>query len=259
MPEYNSMELMITIASRFLKDGSSVSVGTGIPCAAAMLAQKLYSPNLLIIFEAGGIAPLLPSMPISVGDSRTMHKAYQTTSMPEIMEALQRGIVDYCFLGGAQIDMYGNLNSTMIGKDYKRPKVRFPGSGGANDFGSLAWKILVVTPQSTRRFVPKIDFLTTPGYLSGPGSRESAGLPPNTGPFKVITNLAVLGYDEETKRMKIESIHPGIELDEVKENTGFELLTKGKIHTTEAPTNEELNILRQEVDPFKLVISKEAR
>jgi len=258
MPEYNSMELMITIASRFLEDGSSVSVGTGIPCAAAMLAQKLYSPNLLIIFEAGGIAPLLPSMPISVGDSRTMYKAYQTTSMPEIMEALQRGIVDYCFLGGAQIDMYGNLNSTMIGTDYKHPKVRFPGSGGANDFGSLAWKILIVTPQSPRRFVPKIDFITTPGYLSGPGSRESAGLPPNTGPFKVITNLAVLGYDEETKRMKIESIHTGIKIDEVKENIGFELLTKEKILTTEAPTNEELNILMQEVDPFKLVIGKEA-
>ena len=258
MEEYNAMELMICVASRLLEDGSTISVGTGGPCAAAMLAQKTHSPNLLILFEAGGIAPILTSMPISVGDSRTMYKAIQTTSMPEIMETLQRGMVDYCFLGGAQIDMYGNLNSTMIGADYKHPKVRFPGSGGANDFGSLAWKTLIITPQSSRRFVPKVDFITTPGYLTGPGAREAAGLPPGTGPYKVITNLAVLGYDEETKRMTIESIHQGITLDEVQKNTGFELIVKGKIPTTEPPTKEELKVLREEVDPLRLVIGKEA-
>ncbi len=259
MEEYNSMEIMISVASRFLEDGATISVGTGGPCAAAMLAQKLHSPNLLIIFEAGGIAPLLHSMPISVGDSRTMYKAIQTTSMPEIMESLQRGVVDYCFLGGAQIDMYGNLNSTMIGTDYQHPKVRFPGSGGANDFGSLAWRILVMTPQSQRRFVPKVDFITTPGYLTGPGAREKAGLPPGTGPYKVITNLAVLGYDEETKRMRVESVHPGITVEELQKNTGFELIVKEKVPVTEPPTKDELKILREEVDPLKLIIGRKAK
>ncbi len=259
MEEYNEMELMICVASRLLEDKATVSVGTGAPCAAAMLAQKHHSPNLLIVFESGSIAPLLPSMPISVGDSRTMYKAYQTTSMPEVMEALQRGLVDYCFLGGAQIDMYGNINSTMIGMDYKHPKVRFPGSGGANDFGSLAWKTLIITPHSPRRFVPKVDFITTPGYLTGPGAREEAGLPPGTGPYKVITNLAVLGFDEETKRMMIESINPGVTLEDVQKNTGFELIVKGKIPTTEPPTKEELRILREEVDPLKLIIGRKAQ
>jgi Acyl CoA:acetate/3-ketoacid CoA transferase, beta subunit len=188
-----------------------------------------------------------------------MYKAIQTTSMPEIMESLQRGVVDYCFLGGAQIDMYGNLNSTMIGTDYQHPKVRFPGSGGANDFGSLAWRTLVMTPQSPRRFVPKVDFVTTPGYLTGAGAREKAGLPPGTGPYKVITNLAVIGYDEETKRMKIESVYPNITVEEVQKNTGFELLIKGEVPTTEPPTKEELKILREEVDPLRLIIGREAK
>jgi len=259
MEEYNSMEIMISVASRFLEDGATISVGTGGPCAAAMLAQKLHSPNLLIIFEAGGIAPLLSSMPVSVGDSRTMYKTIQTTSMPEIMESLQRGVVDYCFLGGAQIDMYGNLNSTMIGTDYRHPKVRFPGSGGANDFGSLAWRILIMTPQSPRRFVPKVDFITTPGYLAGSGAREKAGLPTGTGPYKVITNLAVLGYDEETKRMRIDSVHPGITAEEVQNNTGFRLITRENIPVTKPPTKEELKILREEVDPLRLIIGREAK
>ena len=128
MTEYNTMELMICAAARNLEDGKAVAVGTGAPCAAAMLAQKAYAPNLVIIFEAGGIAPLLPTMPISVGDSRTYYKAVMASGMCEVMETIQRGMVDYCFLGGAQIDMYGNLNSTVIG-DWAKPKVRFPGSG----------------------------------------------------------------------------------------------------------------------------------
>jgi glutaconate CoA-transferase subunit B len=155
---YNSMELMICCASRELEDGRTVAVGTGVPCAAAMLAQRLHAPNLVILFEAGGIAPRLPTMPISVGDSRTFYHAAMATSMADIMETCQRGMVDYTFLGGAQIDAYGNLNSTMIGNDYAHPKVRFPGSGGANDLASLCWRILVVTNHDKRRFVEKLDF-----------------------------------------------------------------------------------------------------
>ena len=255
MSEYNTIEMMICAAARNLEDGAAVAVGTGAPCAATMLAQKAHSPNLVIIFEAGGIAPLLPTMPISVGDSRTYYKAVMASGMCEVMETIQRGMVDYCFLGGAQIDMYGNINSTVIG-DWHKPKVRFPGSGGANDFGSMAWKIMVITPQDSRRFVEKVDFITTPGYLEGPGARERAGLADNTGPYKVITNMAVMGYDPESKRMRAESIHKGYTLDDVQENTGFELLRAPEVVETPEPTAEELRILREEVDPNRYIIGR---
>src|SRR6201998_2796691 len=130
---YNSMELMICCAARLLEDGRTVAVGTGVPCAATMLAQRTCAPNLVICFEAGGLAPRLPTMPISVGDSRTFYRGLMATSMADVMETCQRGLVDYTFLGGAQIDPFGKLNYTMIGSDYCRPRVRFPGSGGAND------------------------------------------------------------------------------------------------------------------------------
>jgi len=255
MTDYNAMELMICVASRLLEDGATVGVGTGAPCAAAMLAQKTHAPMLFVCFEAGGLAPLLPSMPISVGDSRTFYKGLMATSMTDILEACQRGMVDYTFLGGAQIDAYGNLNSTVIGQ-YEKPTVRFPGSGGANDFASLCWRMLVMAPHDSRRFVEKLDFLTTPGYLTGPGAREEAGLPRDTGPYKVITNLAVLGFDDATKRMQVESLHPNVELDQVRENTGFELLTAEAITETEPPRPGELEILRNEVDPFRYVIGR---
>jgi glutaconate CoA-transferase subunit B len=209
----------------------------------------------VIIFEAGGVAPLLPTMPISVVDSRTFYKAVMASGMCDVMETIQRGLVDYCFLGGAQIDMYGNINSTVIG-DWESPKVRFPGSGGANDFGSLAWRIMVITPQDSRRFVERVDFITTPGYLEGPGSREEAGLPAGTGPYKVITNMAVLGFDPESKRMRVESIHKGHSFEEVQENTGFELLRAPEVVETPEPTAEELRILREEVDPNRYIIGR---
>src|SRR5947199_6954360 len=206
---YNAMELMICCAARLLEDGRTVAVGTGVPCAAAMLAQRTTAPNLVILFEAGGVAPQLPTMPISVGDSRTFYRGLMATSMADIMETCQRGLMDYTFLGGAQIDAYGNLNSTQIGGTYERPGVRLPGSGGANDLASLCWRILVVTTNDRRRFVEKLDFLTTPGYLSGPGAREGAGLAPGSGPYRVLSDLAVLGYQQETKSMDVPSLNPG--------------------------------------------------
>jgi len=210
---------------------------------------------LYIVFEAGGLAPLLPLMPISVGDSRTVYRALMATSMCDILEACQRGMVDYTFLGGAQIDAYGNLNSTVIG-DYGRPRVRFPGSGGANDFASLCWRTLVMTQHDRRRFVERLDFLTSPGYLTGPGAREAAGLPAGSGPYKVITDLAVMGFDERSKRMQVESLHPGVSFEQVQENTGFELLKGAAIGQTKPPRSEELRILREEVDPHRYIIGR---
>jgi glutaconate CoA-transferase subunit B len=253
---YNPMELMICCAARLLEDGKTAAVGTGVPCAAAMLAQQTCSPHLVIVFEAGGTAPQLPTMPISVGDSRTFHRGVMATSMCDIMEACQRGMIDYTFLGGAQIDGYGNLNSTMIGHDYTRPKVRLPGSGGANDLASLCWRIMVITQHDRRRFVEKLDFMTTPGYLNGPGAREAAGLPPGTGPYRVITDLAVMGYHDETKRMEVLSLHPGVRLEKVREATQFDLSVREQLTTTEPPSEKELRILREEVDPHRYCIGR---
>jgi glutaconate CoA-transferase, subunit B len=253
---YNFMELMICVASRELEDGSTLAVGTGAPCAAAMLAQKLNSPNLAVLFEAGGISPLLPEMPISVGDSRAGHKAVMVSTMGAVMETCQRGYVDYTFLGGAQIDMYGNLNSTYVGGTHEKPKVRFPGSGGANDFGSFCWKMMVLTVQDARRFVEKCEFITTPGWLQGGNSRYEAGLPSGTGPYKVFTNMAVMDFEPESRRMRIISVNPGYSLQDVQDNCGFELIKAPKITETEPPTEAELKILREDVDPHRYVIGR---
>ncbi len=256
MPDYNVMELMVCVASRELEDGVSVGVGTGVPCAATMLAQKTHAPNIMIVFEAGGVAPLLPEMPISVGDSRTFYKGIMASGMVQIMETCARGMVDYTFLGGAQIDMYGNMNSTQIGLDHDKPKTRFPGSGGANDFASFCWRTMIVTPQDSRRFVEKCDFITTPGYLTGCDAREKAGLPKGCGPYKIITNMAVMDFEPESKRMRIISLNPGYSVKDVQDNCGFELLKAENITETAPPTEEELRILREEVDPGGYVIGR---
>jgi glutaconate CoA-transferase subunit B len=163
--------------------------------------------------------------------------------------------VDYAFLGGAQIDTYGNLNSTCVGP-HAAPKVRFPGSGGANDFASFCWRTLVLTPHDKRRFVEKLDFLTTPGYLTGPGAREAAGLPSGTGPFRVVTSLAVLDFHPESRRMRVVSLHPGTSFEAVQENTGFPLLKADTVTVTEPPTPRELSILRDEVDPYRYILGR---
>ncbi len=255
--KYNMTEFMICSASRVLEDSKTIVVGTGLPMLASMLAQKTHAPNLLMMFEAGGVAPLLPALPMSVGDSRTQYKSILNSSMPEIMETCARGMVDYAFLGGAQIDKYGNLNSTIIGSDYEKPKVRLPGSGGANDLASLCWNTIIIMKMDKHKFVEKLDFLTTPGYLTGKGSREKAGLPPGSGPFKVITDCCVLNFDAETKEMQIESIHPGFTLEEVQNRSSFKLKTKTKeVPFTKEPTDRELEILRKEIDPKGQVINK---
>ncbi len=255
MTDYNDMEMMIVVAARELENGATVGVGTGAPCAAAMLAQKTASPDLVIMFEAGGISPELPEMPISVGDSRTFHKAVMAGSMGNIMESCSRGFVDYTFLGGAQIDMYGNLNSTVIG-DYGSPKVRLPGSGGANDFASFCWNMMVMTPQDKRRFVEKLDFLTTPGWLEGGDSRKKSGLPVDAGPYKIITNMGIMDFEPVTKRMRVISVNPGYTTTEIQDNCGFELLIAETVAETPQPETRELKLLREEVDPYGYIIGR---
>ncbi|MEZ6142056.1 MAG: CoA-transferase [Zavarzinella sp.] len=250
-----STELMICCAARALSDRCTVVVGTGIPCAAAMLAQRTHAPNMVICFEAGGVAPQLPALPISVGDSRTFYRGLMAGSMADVMEFAQRGLMDFTFLSGAQIDPFGNLNSTIIGKDYAHPKVRLPGSGGANDLASLCRQTLIIMKHDAKKFVEKLDFLTTPGHLQGGDSRSAAGLP-GFGPKLVITDLAVLDFHPQSKRMRIQSLNTGVTPAQVLAATGFPLEIPDNPPTTPAPTAEELRILREEVDPEGIILHR---
>lgn len=251
--KYNPTELMICTASRLMTDNSTAFIGTGVPMLAAALAQKRHAPNLISIFEFGGTGAVLEDLPLAVGERRTFHKALAASGILDIVETAQRGFVDYGFLGGAQIDPYGNLNSTVIG-DHDQPKVRLPGSGGGNDGGSHCWRTIAIMQHDKRRFVETVDFITTPGYLSGPGAREEAGLPPGSGPYRVVTPLAVLGYDEVSKRMTLLMTQPGVSVEEVQSHTGFELLMADEVRENEPPQDEELKILREQVDKEKFYI-----
>ncbi len=253
---YNLREYLAFLGASVLEDEKSVFVGTGLPIIASMLAQKTHAPGLLILFEAGGIGPLLPELPISVGESRTFYKGISASSMHDVMSLSQAGYADYGFLGAAQIDVYGNINTTIIG-DHDLPTVRLPGSGGANDAGSFSQRlIIIIANQSKRTFVNKVDFLTTPGYLDGPGSREKAGLPRGSGPYRVITQLGVYGFDDKTKKLKLISLHPNASVDEIKENSSFNIIIPGKVKRSPEPGPQDLKILRQEIDPAGIVLGK---
>ena len=251
---YSSTELLACVASRMLVDNKSVFVGTGLPMIAAMLAQRTHAPNLLLFFEAGGIGPEMPVLPISVGDSRTFYSAVAASSMHDSMAMAQAGYIDYGFLGGAQIDKFGNLNTTVIGP-YERPKVRLPGSGGANDVGTLCHQTIILMRQDKHRFLKTIDFLTTPGYLTGFDSREKAGLPTDSGPYRVISQLGVYGFEQESKQMTLLSVHPGVTVDQIQENSDFEIIVPKHVSVTTPPSQKELIILRK-IDPAGMVIGR---
>jgi glutaconate CoA-transferase subunit B len=252
-PAYNPSELLICTASRLMEDETTAFIGTGIPMLAASLAQRRQAPNLIAVFEFGGTGAILEDLPMAVGEARTFHKALAASGICDIMETATRGFIDYGFLGGAQIDPYGNLNSTVIGP-HRSPKVRLPGSGGGNDVGSLCWRTIAILRHSRRTFVPQVDFITTPGYLTGPGAREEAGLPPGTGPLYVVSTLALMGFDDDTRRMKLLATQPGVTVDQVLAETSFDLIVPGEVGVSEAPTAEELRILREEVDRQRLYI-----
>jgi glutaconate CoA-transferase subunit B len=251
--DYSKTELMICVAARLFEDSTTCFIGTGIPMLAAMLASKTTAPNLVPVFEFGGTGAILEELPRAVGEARTWHKGISALGICDTMETAQRGFIDYGFLGGAQIDPYGNLNSITIG-EHDHPKARLPGSGGGNDVGSHCWKTVAIMQHDARRFVPKTDFVTTPGYLSGAGAREAAGLPKGTGPAFVVSTLALMDYDPDSKRMRLKATHPGVSVDEVLASTGFELLVAEQVESTAPPSAEELRLLREEIDPEKLYI-----
>jgi glutaconate CoA-transferase subunit B len=250
---YTKNELLICVSARLFEDGATCFIGTGVPMLAAMLASKTTAPNIVPIFEFGGTGAIMEELPTAVGGARTWHKGISALGICDTMETAQRGFIDYGFIGGAQIDPYGNLNSVTIG-EHDHPKARLPGSGGGNDVGSHCWQTVAIMQHDTKRFVPKTDFVTTPGYLTGPGAREEAGLPRDTGPAYVVTTLALMDFEPESKRMRLKATHPGVSVEDVVAATGFELIIPEKVESTEPPSAEELRLLREEIDPEKLYI-----
>ena len=244
--DYTTHEMMVAAAARRLREGEVVFVGIGIPNLAVNLARRTRCPNLTLIYESGALGAQPARLPTSIGDPALVMGAAGVCSMPEVFQYyLQRGFIDVGFLGGAQIDRFGNLNTTVIG-DYRRPKVRLPGSGGACEIAVLARRVLVVMPHKRRAFPERVDFITSPGFLGGGRARAEAGLA-GDGPEAVITDLGVLGFDLETREMVLESLHPGVRLAQVQTETGWPLRVVGKLGVTEPPTAEELRVLREEL------------
>ncbi|HEY7790047.1 MAG: CoA-transferase subunit beta [Burkholderiales bacterium] len=251
--EYTASELLAVMSSRILRDGQIVFAGVGIPLLAATLAQGLHCPGLTILFEGGVIGPMIEpgKLPPSTNEQRCTKRANMVLGSTDVLLLLQRGYVDVGFMGGAQIDQFGNLNSSYIG-DPANPKTRLPGTGGGNDISSLT-QMIVAMKHEKRRFVEAVDFVTSPGFLRGGTSRRDAGLPAG-GMFRVVTDLGIFGFDETTKHMQVVALHPGVTLDRVRQNTGFELAAGRDLVVTEPPAEIELEVLRR-LDPARLYIA----
>jgi glutaconate CoA-transferase, subunit B len=247
MSSYSSSELMTINSARLLRDGDVVFVGVGLPNLACNLARRTHAPNLLMIYEAGVIGAQPARLPLSIGDPTLVSGSTAVCSMYDIFTLyLQRGNVDVGFLGGAQIDRFGNINATVIG-EYDHPKVRLPGSGGSMEIAAWANRCYVMTPHQKRRFPAQVDFRTSAGFLSGSGERESLGLR-GRGPQAVVTDLGILTPDE-TGELVLSALHPGVTVEQARANTGWDLKTAAEVSTTEPPTEAELRILREELDP----------
>jgi len=251
--DYTASELLAVMAGRLLKDGQVVFAGVGIPLLAATLAQRLHGPGLTILFEGGTIGAFVEpgQLPPSTNEQRCTRRANMVLGSTDVLLLLQRGYVDVGFMGGAQIDQYGNLNSSFIG-DPENPTTRLPGTGGGNDIASLT-QMIVAMKHEKRRFVEKVDFITSPGFIRGGTSRHDSGLLAG-GMYRVVTDLAVMGFDDEARRMQGIALHPGVTLEEVQDNTSFKLLVADELGMTEPPNERELSVLRH-LDPDKLYIA----
>lgn len=249
MDDYTSSELMISASARALKGERVVFVGVGMPNIACNLARRTVAPDLELVYESGVFGARPARLPLSIGDPTLVSGATSVCSMVDLfMNYLQGGRIEVAFLGAAQIDRYGNLNSTVIGP-YAQPKVRLPGSGGACEIAIHAKKVFLITPLSKRTFVEKLDFVTSPGYLDGsPNRRSSLGLP-GEGPKLVVTNKAIFSFDEESREMVLQSLHPGVTFDQVQAEVSWPLKSLATLEETLPPTAEELRIMRDELDP----------
>jgi glutaconate CoA-transferase subunit B len=252
-PAVSASELLAILSARQLVDGQVVFAGVGIPLLAATLAQRLRCPGLTILFEGGVIGAFIEpgKLPPSTNDQRCTTRANMVLGSADVLLLLQRGYVDVGFMGGAQIDQFGNLNSSFIG-DPAHPKTRLPGTGGGNDIASLT-SMIVAMKHERRRFVERVDFVTSPGWFTGHESRRERGLSTG-GMYRVVTDLAVFGFDKCSRRMKVVALNPCVTREEVQDNTGFELVFDDDTGVTDAPTPRELATLR-ELDPERRYIA----
>jgi len=243
------VEVLAVVAARELRDDTTVFAGVGVPLLAATLAQQRHAPRLTTVIEGGIIAPQIAPgrLPISTNEMRAGRRAAMLPTITETFLLAQRGFLDYGFMGGAQIDQHGNVNTTVIGGTYGSPKVRLPGTGGANDIASLCREVIIVTAHERRRFVPRVDFVTSPGWLGGNGARAKAGLLFG-GVSRVVTTLGLFDFEPESRRMRVSALHAGVTLDAVRAATGFELLVARDVAVTEPPSADELALLRA-LDP----------
>ncbi len=250
--EYNPKELMVVNAARLLRDYDVVFVGVGIPNLACNLARRTHAQNLQMIYEAGVIGAQPSRLPLSIGDPSLVTGSTSVCSMYDVFTLyLQRGNVDVGFLGGAQIDQFGNINATVIG-DYQNPKVRLPGSGGSMEIAAWANRCYIITPHQKRRFPARVDFQTSIGFLEGGDARKRTGVR-GGGPEAVVTNLGVMRPDENGELI-LTAMHPGVTFEQAAENTGWPLKLAAGCAITEPPTAEELRILREDLDPQRIYI-----
>ncbi len=252
MNEYTSPELLTINAARLLRDGDVVFVGVGLPNLACNLARRTHAPNLVMIYEAGVIGAQPARLPLSIGDPTLVSGALSVCSMYDIFAFyLQRGNIDVGFLGGAQIDRFGNINATVIG-DYAHPKVRLPGSGGSMEIAAWANRCYIITPHQKRRFPERVDFRTSAGFLNHRREREAAKLR-GGGPQAIVTDIGILEPDESGELI-LTALHPGRTVEEARENTGWDLRVSATLRHTEPPSERELKILRDELDPNRIYL-----
>jgi len=252
--EYTLKEMMAIMAAREIKDGDIVFCGTGISMVAALAAKQISAPDSVIFFETGSIDSNFEEIPLAVADPRVMFRAASNGGLLEAFATMQNAITGdrvIGILGAAQVDKYGNLNSTCIG-NYLQPRIRFSGSGGACDVASFVSRCLIFMQHEKRKFPIKLDYLTSPGYLDGPGARERAGLRAG-GPTAVITNLGVMHFDDESKEMYLAYHYPGVTPQDILDNMEFSI-DISRVLEAEPPTERELKILRERVDPDKLIL-----
>jgi len=248
MEDYTPSEMMVIAAARALVGVRTVFVGIGLPNTACNLARRTVAPDLALIYESGVYGARPERLPFSIGDPALVSGALSIFPMPDVFSLyLQGGWVEVAFLGAAQIDRFGNLNTTVIG-DYRHPRVRLPGSGGACDIATHAQRVFIVTRLQRRRFVERLDFVTSPGHLEGGNRRQELGIS-GGGPSLVVTDRAIFHFDEETREMVLTHLHPGVRLEEVQAEVGWALKVSSDLRETEPPTEEELRILREELDP----------
>ena len=242
--EFTAQEVMTVAAARELTDRTVCFVGIGLPSTAANLARLTHAPRTVLIYESGTIGSKPATLPLSIGDGELAETADAVVPVPEIFNYwLQGGRIDVGFLGAAQIDRFANLNSTVIG-DYEKPKVRLPGGGGAPEIAAMAGQVIVIIPQSTRTFVERLDFRSSIGFGDGPGDRERLKLP-GRGPTVVITDLGVLRPDPQSCELTMTQVHPGVSAQDAREACGWELRVAEDLGETEAPSDEELEVLRR--------------